>query len=98
LDLFQFKFRFDRVPHQKILNCSGDGHCELIDEFDVARNLLVRDVSVTKARTSSAVSVSPDRVPIQAQSSSPLAVVGHAKKTALHLGPAVELRLAALQK
>ena len=59
------------LAHHELLDLAGHGHREFVDEFDIARDLVVRDLALQKARTSSAVSVSPGRVLIQAQSSSP---------------------------
>src|SRR5882672_12807507 len=45
----QSKLRLDRVAHHELLNLSGHRHRKFVDEFDVARDLVVRDLPVTEA-------------------------------------------------
>jgi len=40
--------RLDRLAHHEFLNLAGDGHREFVDEFHVARNLVMRDLSLTE--------------------------------------------------
>src|SRR5713226_9140756 len=40
--------RLDRLAHQELLDLAGDGHGKFVDEFDVAGNLVVRDLSLTE--------------------------------------------------
>src|ERR1700743_2869187 len=39
----------DRLAHQELLNLAGDGHREFVDEFDIARDLVVRDLALAEA-------------------------------------------------
>src|SRR5260221_8364897 len=38
----------DRVAHDEFLDLAGDGHREFVDEFDVARNLVVCDLALAE--------------------------------------------------
>src|SRR5258708_21992300 len=38
----------DRVTHDEFLDLAGDGHREFVDEFDVARDLVVRDLAMAE--------------------------------------------------
>src|ERR1035437_8380757 len=49
LGRLQSEPRLDRVAHQEFLDLAGDGHRKLVDEFDVARDLVVRDLPLTEA-------------------------------------------------
>src|SRR5689334_9951945 len=40
--------RLDRVSHHEFLDLAGHGHRELVDEFDIARDLVVRDLAVAE--------------------------------------------------
>ena len=40
--------RLDRIAHQELLDLAGHGHREFVDEFDIARDLVVGDLSVTE--------------------------------------------------
>src|SRR5277367_3916421 len=41
--------RLHRLAHHEFLDLAGDGHREFVDEFHIARNLVVRDLSLTEA-------------------------------------------------
>src|ERR1700683_3934992 len=41
--------RFDRVAHHEFLDLSGDRHWKRVDEFDIARDLVVRDLPLAEA-------------------------------------------------
>src|SRR5882724_2948674 len=45
----QSKLRLDRVAHHELLDLSGDRHRKFVDELDIARDLVVRDLAVTEA-------------------------------------------------
>src|ERR1019366_7182467 len=49
LGRLQSESRLDRVAHQELLDLAGDGHRKFVDEFDVARDLVVRDLPLTEA-------------------------------------------------
>src|SRR5260370_26792260 len=40
--------RLDRLAHHEFLDLAGDGHREFVDEFDVARDLVVRDLTLAE--------------------------------------------------
>ena len=44
----QSEARLDRLAHHEFLNLAGDGHREFVDEFHVARNFVMRDLSLTE--------------------------------------------------
>src|SRR3984957_15766962 len=44
----QSQSRLDRFAHQEFLDLAGDRHRKFVDEFDVARNLVVRDLALTE--------------------------------------------------
>src|SRR5258707_5045075 len=44
----QPELRLDRLAHDEFLDLAGDGHREFVDEFDVARDLVVRDLAVAE--------------------------------------------------
>src|SRR5258707_14013439 len=44
----QSKPGLDRVAHDEFLDLAGDGHREFVDEFDIARDLVVRDLAVAE--------------------------------------------------
>jgi hypothetical protein len=41
--------RLDSLAHHEFLDLAGHGHWEFVDKFHVARNLVVRDLSLTEA-------------------------------------------------
>src|SRR5713101_207700 len=45
---FQSEPRLDRLTHHELLDLAGDRHGKFVDEFDVAGNLVVRDLSLTE--------------------------------------------------
>src|SRR5260370_7576033 len=45
----QSKLRLDRVAHHELLDLSRHRHRKFVDELDVARDLVVRDLAVTEA-------------------------------------------------
>src|ERR1035438_7011269 len=46
---FQSEPRLDRLAHQEFLDLAGDGHRKFVDEFDVARDFIVRDLALAEA-------------------------------------------------
>src|SRR5450755_4473478 len=45
----QSELRLDLLPHHEFLDLAGDRHRKFVDEFDIARNLVVRDLSLAEA-------------------------------------------------
>src|SRR5450631_2888978 len=45
----QSELRLDLFPHHELLDLAGDRHRKFVDEFDIARNLVVRDLSLAEA-------------------------------------------------
>src|SRR5882724_12974080 len=41
--------RLDRVAHHEFLDLAGNRHREFVDEFDVARDFVVRDLALAEA-------------------------------------------------
>src|ERR1700733_2842379 len=48
LGRLQPQSRLDGFAHHEFLDLAGDGHRKLVDEFDVARDLVVRDLALAE--------------------------------------------------